>query len=150
REGAPEEALLAGVVEQGLLRAGLAPGATLALAGHVGAGVAHAVASRLEASGWRLVPGHELLLRLRQRETVAGGAEVRRAAAATMAARRAVAHLLAHAGERDGELWLGAERLRAGALRAEIAVQLAGHGCEQPEGNIVAAGAEAGVPHTAG
>src|SRR6185503_3051499 len=51
---------------------------------------------------------------------------------------------------REGELWLEGERLRAARLRREVAVTLAAHGLEQPEGNIVAAGADAGVPHTSG
>jgi Xaa-Pro aminopeptidase len=63
---------------------------------------------------------------------------------------RAVAALLAAATTTHGELWLEGERLRAARLRRAVAVTLAAQGLEQPEGNIVAAGADGGVPHTSG
>ncbi|HVF59831.1 MAG TPA: M24 family metallopeptidase [Thermoanaerobaculia bacterium] len=79
--------------------------------------------------------------------------EVRRVAAGTTAALRRVAALLAAAEERAGELWLGGGRLRAGRLRSEVAQVLAGWpggALEQPEGNILAAGRDAAVPHSTG
>jgi Xaa-Pro aminopeptidase len=77
-------------------------------------------------------------------------AAVRAAAAGTVAAFRAVAAGLAAAEARAGLLWLGGERLAVGRLRREVAAALAAHGLEQPEGNILAAGGDGGVPHTAG
>jgi Xaa-Pro aminopeptidase len=68
---------------------------------------------------------------------------------------RRVAAVLAAAGEagdgaEDPALRFGGAPLTAGRLRAEIALALAGHGLDQPRGNIVAAGRDAAVPHTAG
>ncbi|HZI63817.1 MAG TPA: M24 family metallopeptidase, partial [Thermoanaerobaculia bacterium] len=77
-------------------------------------------------------------------------AAIRAAAQATGAALTGVAALLTAAGAEDGELWLGAERLRVARLRAEIAVSLAARGLAQPEGNIVAPGEEGAVPHSTG
>ena len=150
REGAPEEVMLASVLERALLLGGVAPGARLALAGHTGAGLVAAVVERLGGSQWSFVPGHHLMLRVRQTKTETELAAARAAAAGAVATFRRVAELLAAAEEREGELWLEGERLRAGRLRRAVAVELAAHGLEQPEGNILAAGAEAGVPHTSG
>jgi len=150
RQGEPEEVLLANVLERALLLAGVAPGTRLALAGHLGAGVVQAVCARLGESEWTFVPGHHLLLDVRKGKTAAEIEEIQRVAQATGEAMRAVAALLAGATTREGELWLEGERLRAARLRREVAVTLAAHGLEQPEGNIVAAGADGGVPHTSG
>lgn len=150
REGAPEEVMLAAVLERGMLLGGVAPGLRLALAGHTGAGLVAAVVERLGGSQWTFVPGHHLLLRLRATKTAAELEAARTAARGTVAAFRRVAALLAAAESREGELWLEGERLRVERLRRAVAVELAAHGLEQPEGNILAAGAEAGVPHTAG
>ena len=150
RQGEPEEVLLANVLERALLLAGVAPGMRLALAGHLGAGLVQAVCAGLGESEWTFVPGHHLLLGVRKGKTAAEVVEMKRVAAATGEAMRAVAALLAGTTTRGGELWLEGERLRASRLRREVAVTLAAHGLEQPEGNIVAAGAEGGVPHTSG
>lgn len=150
REGAAEEELLAGVLERALQLAGVTPGGRLALAGRTRAGLAVAVGERLGAAGWRFHPGHHLMLALRKRKSAVELAAVRAAAEGTVAAFRRVAALLATALPRDGELWLGGERLRTGRLRAEVAAELALRGLAQPEGNILAAGAAGGVPHTAG
>jgi Xaa-Pro aminopeptidase len=150
RQGEPEEVMLASALERALLLAGIGPGAKLALAGHHGAGLVAAVAERLSASRWSLVPGHHLLLQLRKTKTAGELAAVRRAAAGTVDAFRGVAALLAAAAARNGELWLEGELLAVRRLRREVAARLAAHGLEQPEGNILAAGADGGVPHTAG
>jgi Xaa-Pro aminopeptidase len=76
--------------------------------------------------------------------------EARHAAEGVVAAFRRLAELLSATVERDGELWLEGERLRVGRLRREVARELAGHGLEQPEGNIFALGGDAAVPHTQG
>jgi Xaa-Pro aminopeptidase len=150
REGAPEEVMLASVLERALLLGGVAPGSRLALAGHTGAGLAAAVVERLAASGWSFVPGHDLLLRVRQVKSRRELEAARQAAGGVAAALRRVAALLAAAEPRGAELWLEGEPLRAGRLRRAVAGELAARGLEQPEGNILAAGGDAGVPHTAG
>ncbi len=137
-----------------LLRRGLEAAAVgqgrVAVAGRPGAGVLLAAARSLGEAGWDLVDGSSLVRRLRKGKTRGELAESRRVAAATVTAFERVAELLAAAGSRDGELWLGEERLTAGRLRAEVAGALARHELEQPEGNIIAAGADSAVPHTRG
>ena len=126
------------------------PPGRLAVAGRPGAGVLLAAQRALAEAGWELADGAALVRRLRKRKSRAELVEARRVAAATLAAFERVAELLAAATERGGELWLAGERLAAGRLRGEVAALLAGHGLQQPEGNIVAAGADSGVPHTRG
>jgi Xaa-Pro aminopeptidase len=150
RQGEPEEVMLANVLERALLLAGVAPGLKLALAGHAGAGLVQAACSRLGATGWTFAPGHHLVLAARKGKTASELAEIRRVAKATSEAMRAVAALLAKSSTLDGMLWVEGEPLVAGRLRQEVATTLARHGLEQPEGNIVAAGADGGVPHTSG
>lgn len=150
RQGVAEEVMLANVLERALLLAGVAPGMRLALAGHAGAGLVQAVCTQLAASGWTFAPGHHLLLTVRKGKTPGEIEEVRRVAQATRSAMRAVAALLGAATSSRGELWLEGEPLRAGRLRRQIAMNFATEGLEQPEGNIVAAGAQGAVPHTSG
>ncbi|HVS01885.1 MAG TPA: Xaa-Pro peptidase family protein [Thermoanaerobaculia bacterium] len=151
RQGAGEERLLAEVLSQGLLLAQVAPGTRLALAGRTtGAGIVAVVTRRLEELGWSLVPAHDLLRRLRKAKSEPELDAVRHAARGASAALRRVAELLAATVERDGELWLQGERLRVARLRREVASSLATAGLEQPEGNIVAPGAQGATPHSAG
>jgi Xaa-Pro aminopeptidase len=149
-EGLPAAPFLAEVLARGLALAGLRPPARLALAGHGPAGVLHEACARLGERGWTFAAGNGLVLGLRKRKNDWELGEVKRTAAGTAAAFRAVAGRLAQAAERGGELWFGGERLTAGRLRGEVARVLAGWGLEQPEGNIVAAGRDAGVPHSTG
>lgn len=149
REGKPDEEILAEALDRALAMAGLSPGA-VAVAGHGPSGVVQRACSMLEDEGWRFESGHGLSRWIRKTKGERERDEARRVANATTQAMRRVAELLAAATEREGELWFREERLRAGTLRREVAALLAGHGLEQPEGNIVAAGADAGVPHTAG
>ncbi|HEX9668878.1 MAG TPA: hypothetical protein VGC93_05280, partial [Thermoanaerobaculia bacterium] len=140
-EGLPPAPFLAAVLARGLALAGLRPPGRLALAGHGPAGVLHEVCARLGERGWTFAAGNGLVLGLRKRKRDWELEEMRRVAAGTAAALRAVAALLAAAAERDGELRLGGEPLTAGRLRAEAARTLAGWpggALEQPEGNIVA------------
>ena len=141
--------LLAAVVGKGLELCGIAPD-RIALAGHGQAGVLWAAGSRLAAGGWTLVPGNDLALHFRKTKSAGELAAIRAAAEGGNAAFRAVARLLAMAVERGGDLHLEGEPLRIARLRAEIARTLADRGLEQPRGNIVAAGGEAAVPHSAG
>ncbi len=159
----PEALGITGLVEQGLagselwsavvgrgLRLVEAAPCRAALAGHPPAGAAMAVCRQLSEAGWELADSGPLLQRLRKQKSAAELDDARRAAAGLVAAMRKVAELLAAAEVRDAELWLAGERLTAGRLRAAVAAVLAGHGLEQPEGNIVAAGRDAAVPHNQG
>ena len=150
---APDPAdFMARVAARALALAGLEPG-RIALAGHGQAGVIAAACTRLAEAGWIWAPGNALVLALRKRKTPAEVAGIRRAAAGACAAMRRVAALLAaatvHSGG-DDTLWLEGEPLRVARLRDEVARVLAGHGLEQPRGNIVAPAEEGGVPHSAG
>jgi Xaa-Pro aminopeptidase len=151
-EGLPAPDFLAAVVARGLELAGVAPG-RLALAGHGAAGVLWGAGFRLASRGFQLVAGNELTLLLRKTKSPPELAAARAAAAGTGEALRAVARLLAAAEARAGagpELWLEGERLKVGRLRAEVARTLAASGLEQPEGNILAPGRDAAVPHSTG
>jgi Xaa-Pro aminopeptidase len=141
--------LVAWVAERALERSGVSPG-RVALAGHGPAGVIQAAMARLAKDGWIWVPGNSIVLALRKRKTAAEVEAIRTAAAGTCEAFRAVARLLAVATVIDGALWLDGEPLRIARLRAEAGRVLSARGLEQPKGNIVAPGDEAGVPHSAG
>jgi Xaa-Pro aminopeptidase len=149
RERPRAEDFLAAALAGALAAAGVPPG-RVALAGRAPAGVVHAACTSLEASGWRFLAGDEVLRLATKTKTEAEIGAIGAAAQGTAAALSGVAALLAAAGAEGGELWLGAERLRVGRLRDEIAVILARHGLAQPEGNIVAAGTEGAVPHSTG
>ncbi len=147
--GLPPGELWAELLRRGLEAAAVAPGA-VAVAGRPGAGVLLAAARALGEAGWELVDGGAVTRRLRKRKTEAELAAARRAAVATVAALARVAELLAAAAPRGAELWLDGERLTAGRLRGEVGAILAREGLEQPEGNILAAGADSAVPHSRG
>ncbi|MCB1035048.1 MAG: M24 family metallopeptidase [Acidobacteria bacterium] len=145
-----EEERLAAALGQGFLLAGVPPG-TLALGGHCAAGTLYGACRRLAADGFDFVPGHDLVRRFRKKKTEAQAASIRAAAEGTCAALQRVARVLAAASVGEGSLLrFEGELLTTGRLRREIAQELARHGLEQPDGNIVAAGADAGVPHTSG
>jgi Xaa-Pro aminopeptidase len=153
RETAGPGALVGAVAARALTLAGVGP-RPVALAGHGAAGTLHAAGRVIEAGGWALRPGDELIRLLRKRKPAWQAAEIRRAAAGAAAAFHRLARLLAASSPRrsggGGELWLGAERLSVGRLRAAAAAALGAAGLGQPEGNLVAAGADGAVPHTAG
>lgn len=143
--------LWAASVGAALESAALATGGRLALAGSPPAGVALAVARELEGRGWEVVDGTELVRRARKRKSAAQRRAVERSAAGVADAFRAIARILAAAAAgAEGRLWIGGERLRAGHLREGVARALVPWGLEQPEGSIVAAGRDAGVPHSQG
>jgi Xaa-Pro aminopeptidase len=151
---APEPAdHMARVAQKSLELAGIAPG-RLALAGHGQAGVIVAACNRLTRDGWTFVPANGLVLAVRKRKTAAELDALRAASAATCAAMRAVAALLAAAVVRDGRdggsLALEGEPLKVARLRDEVARVIAHHGLEQPKGNIIAPAEEGGVPHSTG
>ena len=139
--------------------AGIAVG-RLALAGHLGAGHAVGFSRELREAGYEPVDGHEVVRLLRKAKGAGEVDAIRVAARGTAAALRRVAELLAAAesapsaggggGAGGAELRLGGEPLSVGRLRGEVFSVLAGHGLEQPEGNIVAPGREGAVPHSIG
>ena len=142
--------LLSGVLSRALHLCELAPG-RLALAGCWGAGTVVEASQELGREGWSFAAGEPLVMAWRKRKTPSQLDAVRRAASGAVAALRRVAELLVAAQIREGDaLWLEGERLRVGRLRQAIARELATHGLEQPEGNIVAPAAAGAVPHTSG
>lgn len=127
----------------------------VAVAGRGPAGLVWTACRTLERGGWIPVPGDEPARLARKAKRGWQLEAVRHAAAGAGAAMRRVAATLAAAvdpgnGGEPPHLTLGGEPLTSGRLRAEIALALAGHGLDQPRGNIVAAGRDAAVPHTAG
>ncbi|MDH3743595.1 MAG: M24 family metallopeptidase [Acidobacteriota bacterium] len=151
RREAHSEGVLWGIVlGRGLELSGVVPG-KIALAGHAPAGVLLEAARGLEAAGWVLVDGREISLTERKSKGNLELDAVRHAAAGTCAAFQAVAALLADCEtSRAGALAIEGSPLTTGRVRREISQKLAEFGLEQPEGNIVAAGAAAGVPHNQG
>jgi Xaa-Pro aminopeptidase len=137
------------VLRNALKHAGLPPG-RVALAGHGPAGVLWGTASKLAREGYVWVPGNSLLQTLRKGKTAAELAGLRRASAGTAEAMRAAARLLAAAEERGGELHLEGRALTVGRIRREVGQVLAGHGLEQPRGNLVAPAEEGAAPHSTG
>ena len=148
-EAAEPDVLMAWVAEKSLELAGVPPG-RVALAGHGQAGVIQAAFSFLARKGWTWVAGNPLVLAARKSKSAGELAGIRAAAGGVSAALRRVASRLAAATVRDGELWLEGERLTVARLRSEVGQVLAGHGLEQPKGNILAPGEEGGVPHSTG
>jgi Xaa-Pro aminopeptidase len=149
RDGTGEEQVLVEVILQGLAMTGVHPG-RLALGGHPSAGVLQALVQRLDRAGWSTTSGRSILRRFRKTKTPEQIDSVTRAGLGAVAAVRRVAEVLRNCVERETELHFEGEALTVVRLRREIAILLASHGLEQPEGNIVAPGAEGGVPHTAG
>lgn len=149
REGGGPGGLLAGVLGQALLRAGVASG-PVAIAGSWPAGALVEAANRLAAGGFPLVSGTGIALQLRKRKSVAEVEEIGRVARATCEAFRALARILAAAEARGSELWFEGERLRVARLKREVATRFAAHDLTQPRDNILSPGEEGGVPHTSG
>lgn len=149
---APEPAAnLAWVIGRALAACGVAPG-RVALAGLAPAGDLYGACAALAGQGWRWVAGNELVRLVRKRKSASELAAIRQAADATMEVMRALAERVAAArvvGDRS-ELWLDGSPLTVGRLRSAAALWMAERGVEQPRGNILAAGGEAGVPHSAG
>ncbi|MEM1202494.1 MAG: M24 family metallopeptidase [Acidobacteriota bacterium] len=151
RESPSPDRLWADVLSQGLRLCGVAPG-PIAVAGELPLGRASGVLRRLGEEGWTPVAGEEVITLLRKPKDAAALAEIRRAAVGTMAAFREVARLLATSQPRGagGELWRDGRPLKVADLRRRVAMALAEHGLEQPEGGIVAPGYEGAVPHSIG
>lgn len=153
-EECPEPARFWGeLLARGLDAVGI-PRGRLALAGHLGAGLAVSFARDLGEVGYRLTDGHEVVRLVRKCKGAEEVESVREAARGTVAAFRRVARTLAAAAHSEsGVLRVpgdGGEALTVGRLRREIARVLSDHGLEQPEGNIVAPAEEGAVPHSIG
>ena len=122
----------------------------VALAGSLPAGVLLGVVGNLRHSGWSFIDGRPAIMHLRRRKNEEELAAVRRAAKGTCTAFRRAATILVEARVRRRELWWQGARLTVGALRSEIGRCLAGLSLEQPEGSLLAPGAEGAVPHNTG
>ena len=142
--------VLAGVLERALERAGVAPG-LVGVGGHAAAGDLVEACGALAAGGWSFVSARGALRRLRKRKTAEELEDARRAAAGAREAFLQIARVLAGGFVAEGRPLADAEGpVTAGRLRARAAAVFARHGLDQPEGNIVAAGREAGIPHSRG
>jgi Xaa-Pro aminopeptidase len=140
----------AAVVERALGPAEV-PRGRLALAGHLGAGTVAEIVRNLTAAGWGFADGGEVVRLGRKVKEPAELAELRAASAATCAAFRRLAAILAAADPLpNGRLESAGEPVTIGRLRREVLLELAGAGLAQPHGNILAPGADGGVPHSMG
>ena len=150
REGKTHEEILAAALKAAFDRAGVVPG-RVTVAGRPAAGLAVAMAGRLEEEGWKPVSGRGLMLALRRTKTTGEVEEIARAARATVDAFESVARMLAGSSVREGgELWLEEERLTVARVKARSAQVFAGHGLEQPESSIVAPAEEGATGHSTG
>ncbi len=150
REGKTLEEIFAAAVRAALDRAGVVPG-RVALAGRPAAGLAVAMAGRLEEGGWKPVSGRGLMLALRRTKTKGETEGIASAARATVEAFESVARMLADSSVRErGELWLGEERVTVARVKAFAAQVFAAHGLEQPESSIVAPAEEGATGHSTG
>lgn len=137
------------LLERAFELSGLAPCA-VALGGRYPAGPLHEACVELETRGWRFVAGHDLLRRCRRTKTVWELDQARAAATGVCDAFHRIAAVLSASEPLAGRLLLAGEPLTAGRLRQAAAEAVAEHGLEQPEGNIIATGADAAAPHTQG
>jgi Xaa-Pro aminopeptidase len=132
-----------------LSQCGIEPG-RLALAGSYPAGPTAAALAELAREGFEIVDFGAQMRRVRKAKTGLEVEEITRVAEATGRALRQVAAALAAASSADGALRLDGAALTAGRLRRIVRSVLLESGVSEPEGNIVSAGADAAVPHTAG
>lgn len=149
KQSADAASFLARLIERVLDRVEVPKGRIL-LGGHGRAGDLCGAAEDLRRRGYVPVPGNELVLRFRKHKDQEQRCAARRCAEGVRVAFRRVAALLAAARSRDGELWVEGERLTVARLKQEVALVLARHGLEQPEGNLIAPGEEGSVPHNTG
>jgi Xaa-Pro aminopeptidase len=149
RETPDESERWSRLLERGLAATGIAAG-RVGLAGRFPAGTLHSACSRLDSAGWSFLPGHELLRTLRKEKTATELEKIRFTSEATCGAFRRVAAILAAASTSAEGLSFEGSPLTAGRLRCAIRRICAESGLEQPHGNIVAGGRDAGVPHSQG
>lgn len=150
RAGGKADEIWANVLGQAFLLAGIAPG-RIALAGMAPAGRVVGLARRLETEGYHLIDGDLLVARWRRRKNAWQEEGLRRAAAGTVAAFRAIAELLAAATPAAGGALLeSGAPLTVGRLKSLAFRVFAEHRLEPSEGLIVAPGEEGAVPHSSG
>ena len=125
-------------------------GGPIGLAGSYPAGALAIGLSRLQEDGFRVLDFNGAMCLARKRKTDAEKREIVRVAGVVCEAMRTVAGVLASAAIDGDALRHDGVPLTAGHLRRRIRDVFARAGLEQPEGNIVSAGPDAGVPHTQG
>ncbi|MEE2776420.1 MAG: M24 family metallopeptidase [Acidobacteriota bacterium] len=137
------------VLGRAFLATGLSP-SRVAVAGHQAVGVMEEALARLRTDGWSFTDGQEVVRRLRKLKSAAEIEEMRAVAGITGDAFRRLAAILRAAEVRGDELWSEGSRLRVGHLRREVGVVMAANGLGQPEGSLIAPGAQGAVPHNTG
>lgn len=130
------------------LRGAAGEGGRVALAGSPSASSSLFLAGALRDAGWEVIGGSDLVRRWRRPKAGWELDGIRTAAQGTCEAMRQVAKYLAEAQERDGVLYRGEAKVRVSDLERAVAHTFADWGLEQPEGQIIALGASAGVPHS--
>ena len=137
------------VLAAALERLNVPPG-RFALAGHPSAGTIVEACAHLSRQGWSWQSGIEVLRRWRKFKPAGWRERIERPAAGVCAAMWAIARLLARATPGPDGLVEGGVPLRIGRLREAAREEFSRRGLSEPEGNIMAAGASGGVPHTRG
>ena len=149
RDGAPFAELLETAMRRALQLTGIS-GGDVALGGNAPSGDLSVALRVLEAESWHFVSGHRLLSLERRCKQEREVDEIRRVAGVVCSAMRELASMLAHSTVRGEMLELEGEPLTIGRLRGRASSRFAEAGLSQPEGSLVAAGAEAAVPHNTG
>ena len=148
-ERLPKGQFLGRVLRRALRLCQVRPG-RLAVAGCYAAGETLSAWEVLAEDGWQAVPGEELVAQARRSKTEEQMASTRQAADGVSAAFRLLAGLLARSTSREDRLETAGTPLTVGFLRQQVARLFADHGLTQPEGGILAPGAEGAVPHSPG
>jgi Xaa-Pro aminopeptidase len=104
----------------------------------------------LERHGWPAVGGNAVVLGARKEKSAWEVGQIRLSARGTCEAFRCVARMLSEAELVGDELHYQGEPLTGGRLRRGVSLVLAGHGLDQPAGNILAAGYDSAIPHSQG
>ena len=149
RDGAPFALLLETAIRRALQLIGIA-GGDVALAGNSPSGDLSEALRVLEKESWRFVSGHRLVGLERRYKHTSELDEIRRVASVVCTAMREIARMLAGSSVRGETLELEGSPVTIGRLRGRASTLFAQAGLEQPEGSLVAAGAEAAVPHNTG
>lgn len=149
RSGAGPAELWSRLVERALRECGVEKG-DLLVAGRLPAGTVVELVRCLGEDGWTARSGTELIRQWRKYKPPSWRARMERPAAGVRRAMWSIAEALAGSTVVNGSLLLDGEPLRIGRLRELVATEFAALGLSQPEGNILAVGADAGVPHTRG
>lgn len=137
------------ILEVALRRLDMSPG-KVAIAGHPALGTIVEACNGLSEVGWRWKSGAEILRSWRKFKPDGWRDRIDPPAAAVCSAMWGIARLLAAAEPGPEGLVAGGTPLSIGRLREVVQRECSRFALTEPEGNIMAAGAVGGVPHSRG